>query len=280
MKTPQRIPLLLAVLLALGAPSLAVPAQDAGAAAQALPSAREVIDRFVEVTKAKDAIAKTKSMHMKGKFSMAAMGMEGPMELWTAKPDLRVSSVELGAFGTVLAGYDGKVAWMTQPMIGARLLKDNELLQSKTEAAYDGVLKATELYESMKTVGRENFEGKDCYKVELVVKPLPGMDVEKSRVARTTQDFYDVASGLLIGTKSTLQGESGSGPSTTIYSDYKEFGGYLLASKSTIRASGQEIAVTIDSVEFDTATDATFALPKEVQGLLDNEAKKAQAKPQ
>jgi hypothetical protein len=38
--------------------------------------------------------------------------------------------------------------------------------------------------------------------------------------------------------------------------------------------------LAIESVEFDTATDTTFALPKEVQALLQSQAQKAQAKPQ
>jgi len=280
MKTPQRLPFFLSVLLTLAAPGWALPAQDAAPAAEALPSAREVIDRFAEVTHAKEALEKTRSVHMQGKFSMPAMGIEGAMEIWSGKPDLRLTSIEMGGFGSMLSGFDGQVAWMTNPMMGARILKDAEFLQAKLEASYDSVLKSPDLYESMKTVGRENFEGKDCYKLELVAKPLAGMDAEKTREVRTINEFYEVASGLVAGSKGKQEGEMGGGPYTQIAADYKEFGGQLVATKNTVRASGQEIVLTIDTVEFDTAGETTFALPKEIQALLESEAKKAAAKPQ
>src|SRR6185295_2890021 len=108
---------------------------------QALPTAREVIDRFAEKTQAKAIVDKTHSTHIKGKFSMAAMGIQGAMDAWSAKPALRLVSIEMGSFGAVQSGYDGQVAWMTQPMMGARILKDTEFLQAKLEAAYDSSLK-------------------------------------------------------------------------------------------------------------------------------------------
>src|SRR6185369_12258086 len=53
-----------------------------------------------------------------------------------------------------VAGYDGKVAWMVQPMVGPRILTGTELMTTRIEAVYDGALKTSDRYESMKTVGK------------------------------------------------------------------------------------------------------------------------------
>lgn len=277
MTTPRRSPLLVALLglVLAGAPAV-VHAQQAAAATATLPSAREVVDRYLEVTKLKTALEKTKSRHIKGKFSMEAMGMTGAMEAWGARPDKRLTKIELGTFGTMTSGFDGTVGWQVNPMVGTRVLKDSELLQAKLEAAYDTDLKPASLYESMKTVGQEKFEGKDCFKVEVIAKPLPGMDPATSLKGRTTHEFYEVASGFLLGSMGVAEGEMGGGPFTQVFSDYKELGGAMIATRTVVRASGQEFALTVESVEFDTATDDLFALPKDVQVKVQPPAPKPQ----
>jgi hypothetical protein len=280
MKQRRRTSLFLATVLALFVPGFVPSAQEAAAATQTLPSAREIFDRFVEVTHAKDVLATKTSMHVVGRFEMPAMQMKGAMEAWSAKPNLRLTSIEFGTFGKAIQGYDGKVGWMTHPMVGARVLEGGDLLQFALEADFDAVLKNPERYESLKTLGTESFEGKNCYKVELVAKPLEGMDAAKTKQMRTSLEFYEVDSGLLAGTKGYQESDMGAGPTMSVASDYKDFGGQLMAAKTTMKTGGQEFLLLFDSVEYDTATDATFALPKEIQDVLASRAAKSAPKPQ
>jgi hypothetical protein len=271
-KLSSSLPALAFLLFSL-APTLTA-APQAQVVQTELPAARAILDRFAEAAHLKESLARTRSMHGRGKFSMEAMGLEGALELWSAKPDRRIVSMEMGPFGKVVTGYDGQTAWMTHPMTGARILEGVELMQLKLEAAYDAGLKTADLYESMRTIGREPFEGHDCYKVELVAKPLEGMDVEKTRAVRTSIEYYEVESGLLLGASGRQEGEMGGGPYTQVYSDYEDFGGQLMATRTRVRASGQEFMITIDSVEYDTATEATFALPVEIQKMVEAAAAK------
>lgn len=273
MKTLLR-PSLLALVGLLSVPAAPALASSRPAAqgATELPAARAIIDRFIEVTHSKEVLEKTRSLHVVGTFSMSAMGLEGAAEIWSARPNLRVVSIEMGAFGKTVTGYDGKNAWMVQPMIGARLLSGTELLQASLEADYDAALKRGDKYLSMETVGQEAFEGKPCYKVKLVAKPMEGMDAEASLPARTSFEYYEVTTGLLAGTSGFVDSEMGSGPFTTVSSDYKEFGGQLLATRTQVRQSGVEIQLLFASVEYDTATPETFVPPIEIRKLLEGEA--------
>jgi hypothetical protein len=269
-KVPMAVP---------GATPVAAPAEASAAAPvqPSQPTGREVVERYAALAHLGESLAKTSSLHAKGKFALEAMGLEGVAEVWSAKPDRRLVTMEMGAFGTMVTGYDGRTAWMTHPMMGARLLADTELLQIKLEAAYDSALKPERDYESLQNLGRESFEGKDCWKVEAVAKPLEGMDPEKTRAARTTIEYYEVESGLLLGNSGRQEGEMGGGPYTTVFSDYRDFGGHVMAAKTRVRQAGQEITLTIESVEYDTATDATFAPPVEVQKLIEARGAKAGA---
>lgn len=251
-------------ILALAAPS--VRAQEA--VAQALPTAREVVDRFAEVAKLRESLEKTRSMHARGTLSIPALGIQGKLETWSAKPSQNRMSMDMGPAGTMVAGCDGEVAWMTHPLMGARLLKDTELLQSRVEASWFAALKQGEAYESLRTVGREAFEGKECWKIEVVTRPLPGMDAEETRESRTTHEYYEIESGLLRGAKSRMEGELGTVASTTFHAEYRELGGRLLATRTIVRQTGQEIVLTVDSVELDTLGPEAFLPPPEVQALL------------
>ena len=262
-------PVLFAAALVLSGVSFAHPAQEAApaSATEKLPSAREVIDRYAKETGLTTIAEKTKSSHAKGKMSIPAVGIEGPMEVWSAKPDRQLVEINLPAIGEVKTGYDGKVGWVIQPMIGPKILQGSELLRMKIDSAYDAGLKNSDLYESIETVGKESFAGKDCYKVKVVIKPLAGMDAEKTKETRTAFEFYEVATGLLVGKKGVEASDMGDTPYTSEVSDYKKFGDQLVPTKTVQKISGQEMMFTIDSLEFDTVSEDVFALPAEIKTL-------------
>jgi len=270
----------LSLFLLLLTPGVSAARQEAAPVQEALPEARAVIDRFAEVTHQKELVAKTRSVHQTGQVKMS-MGLEGPLEVWAAKPARRLSISTLGEAGEIKIGFDGETGWMNYAMLGgARLLEGADLLPVSLESRYDAGLKPAEAYESLRTVGRENFEGKDCYKVEVVARPLADMDAEKTLKSRTTFEFYEVASGLLIGAKGFYEGEFGSSPFTVVQSDWKDFGGYLWPTRTVNRQGPVELTSLLTAVEYDTVDEGVFQLPPDVQALKQaaKPAEKAPAK--
>lgn len=233
-----------------------------------MPTAREVIERHVTACNLREALGREQSLHVEGRVSVSATGAEGTIEMWGAKPGLNRSRIQLGEGVSVFGGYDGNVAWMVHTASGARVFEGLDLLQSRLEADWDEALKEGDLYESLRTVGRERFEGRDCWKLEVVAKPLPGMDAEATRLARTAHELYEVESGLLAGRK-TRRDDGGAGVlATTVFSAYRDFGRRRMASQTLVRQDGQETRVTIDAVEFDTVSAGFFRPPAEIQRLL------------
>src|SRR4051812_38560977 len=101
----------LAVLLCVGWVAWAAdekPATTTQAPAKDLPSARAVIDRYVEVAGGKEAFLKHNSVLIKGKTEVAGKDINGSMTVATAKPNKMVLIVELAGI-PIKTGFDGKV---------------------------------------------------------------------------------------------------------------------------------------------------------------------------
>jgi len=265
MRFLRTLPLVLLASLAVLAPS----AQEPAAAAQALPEARALVQRFLTVTKY-EVVAKSQSRHEKGTLELPVG--KGQLESWSVRPLSTRQVTKLGDFGTFESGILAGTAWMTLPGGGATLLEGVELLQVRLDGAYDAATKPETLFQSLTTVGREAFEGVECFKVEVVARPLEGMDVEATKKARTFHEFYEVESGLLRGSKGLLEGEISKGPYVRIFKDYKELAGTLVPTRTVLRQDSLEVVTKLESIDFDTATAADLAAPKAIQRLLAAEA--------
>ena len=270
------LPFLVALAVPLAAPPLArqQPAQTA-----AVPEARAVIARFLEVTKLGEKLEKSQSRHEK--MNLAIGGMEAAGERWSARPATRKDAIDLGGLGGIVhTGVTGGAGWTSDPMRGPVLLEGVDLLQMRLEADWFSVLKPDSLYESVRTVGLEAFQGKGCWKVESVARPLPGMDPEATKAARTILEYYEVESGFLVAQNGTMDGELGTGPTSSVFSDYKDFGGIQLPAKTTLRQAGIECVLTLVSVEFDTVAEEDLAPPADVKKLIEAAGTKSEPKPQ
>jgi hypothetical protein len=100
--------------------------------------------------------------------------------------------------------------------------------------------------------------GEACYKVKLVWKS-----------GRETFDCYSVASGLLIASMGKQESAMGTVEVTNLLSDYKDFGGQKIATRLTQQVMGNEQVITINSVDYDAADAATFAMPAAIKALAE-----------
>ena len=108
---------------------------------------------------------------------------------------------EIAGIGAFAEGYDGEVGWDLQPMMGPSLAEGFTLQQRK--AAYDLARYAPELFEKIETVARESYEGKDCYKLRLLLKRFESddpdiADEKKSKDYREYVEYFDVESGFVV----------------------------------------------------------------------------------
>ena len=240
-------------LLIAGASSIA-----AQTPATALPAAKDLIAKFVSMTNSAAVLAKHKSVTAKGTLEMPAAGLSGELTITQGRPNRSVMHVNLPGVGEMQQGFDGTTAWSVNPMQGPRLLTGRELQQVREESSFGVSSRQGPNVASAETVEKTEMNGEACYKVKLVWKS-----------GRETFDCYSVATGLLIASIVKQESPMGTIDVTNLIGDYKDFGGQKVATRVAQQAMGQEQVMRFTAVEYDTATDSTFAMPPSIKALTE-----------
>lgn len=227
-------------------------------AADDLPKAATIIDKYVEATGGKAAYEKKHSSIQTGSMEFGALGLKGKVTSYHSEPNLTYTEIELEGMGKVTDGSDGKVAWSNSAMQGPHVKEGNEKAQAMRSARFNAEVHWRDSYKSAETKGVESVDGKDCYKVVLTPE-------EGSAVTR----FYDKESGLLMKESATMQSPMGEVQVDAYPSDYRKEGDILLPHKLKQSFAGQEFTISIDSVKYnqEIAKDR-FDLPDEIKALV------------
>lgn len=226
------------------------------AAAQQLPPARQVIDRYVEAIGGREAISRQKFRSIETEMSMPAMGMTMTVKTLMAAPNRMITSAEMPGAGTLRSGYDGAVGWQVNPMTGPSLMSGAELEQNVQLSDFYSALNYDKLYRSMETTERAELNGRPCYRVKLVTAS-----------GRESWQCFDTETGLMVATGGKQESQMGSMEVTSLLSDYRDFDGVKMATRSTTRMMGQDMVVTVKSVSHAPVEASAFALPAEIQAL-------------
>lgn len=233
-----------------------VPAVAAQAASD-LPPASQIIERFVRAVGGREALLGHKSRRQVGTFSLPAQGVTGDLEMLAAAPDLVRIRVTIAGIGEIEQGFDGRVAWLVNPMMGPMVLDGRARAHLQMDADFYEELHAPERFSTVETLERATFDGVPAYAVRLT-----------RRSGEVDVEYFAIDSGLLVGTVARRVTPMGEVETTTVLSDYREFGGVKLPMRIVQRAMGIEQVLTIARVEFDTLDRAAFAPPPAIAALV------------
>jgi hypothetical protein len=243
---------------------LAGAAAITGFAADPLPSAESILDRYVQVTGGKQAYQKRKTEIAHGTVEFASLGIKGAMTRYAAEPDKYYDTVEIEGIGKMETGVNGPIAWDNSALLGPRVKSGVERAEAIREGNLNSTVNWRKLYPKVETAGVESIDGEDCYKV--IMTPAEGQPI----IA-----YYQKKSGLQVKLTTVATTQMGDVPLELIASDYKNFGGILEPAKVTQKTGPQEFTITLERVEANPVIPPEkFALPAEVRKLVD----KAEAK--
>jgi len=241
--------------LRVAAVALALLAPVAGA--QTLPSPATLAARHDSLIGGRAALEPLRSIRIIGTFSLAAAGIEAPLEILKLRPNKYVFRAALGPMGEVMQGFDGTTAWAVQPGQGPMILTGPQAAGIAEQADFFGDLHNYSKYASTETVGEEQFAGQRTYKVKLT---RPNGDI--------VNEFFNVETGLSAGGSATVQGPTGPAETVSMVSDYKRFGGLLVATRLVQRLPQYEIVLSFVTLEFDQVTELDVTPPEGVLALL------------
>lgn len=229
-----------------------------------LPSAQEVVDKYIEATGGREAYEALESQTAKGSFEMPMMEIKGTMQIFQQAPDKMLVIVDIPDLGQIRRGVNGDVGWMTDPMSGTRLLTENERSDTLRDADPNTLLDIDESYESVEVKGVEDVKGEEAY--HLVFTPKGG--------GTLSDQYFSVESGLLVKTAQTETSPMGEIRSESFLSDYKEVSdeGLRQPHRITAASGGVKQVMTIEEAEVNVDIPAErFEIPDDVKQLLEKE---------
>jgi len=228
--------------------------QDSGSAK--LPSAAEVLERYVAATGGRDALLRHTSVTVHGRYQDPANHVDVETVAYF-KGTKAAQKAFLAGERLYQAGYDGAVAWDIDAAGKVTIHHGDEEKSLARDADMYYHLHVLDYFKSMDVTSVQEFNGHQCYALKGV-----------NNWNQPNEQFYDKDSGLLIGYLFDTKWRGGPGETTQLFEDYKTFGGVLMPTKSTGRdANGVSISL-ITAVTYDDVEDSVFVLPDAVKKAL------------
>ena len=259
----------------LAKPAIPSPAAPGGAAAPSIPrmpaapkfrelpvegetpSPKDIFAKHVDATGGAVAWEAKKSMTSTGAIEIPAVQMKGTLKMSAMAPDRVVVESELPGIGKTAQGFDGTVGWSIDPMRGPALMDLRQVAQIKRDGNFRKDLALAQDPGTSEVIGLFEFEGTPCWQVK-----VDGVGDQPA------SQFYARDTGLMRGMAMSAATPMGDLPVILVMDDYRDFGDVKVSAKSTTKVMGQTQVMTIDTVDWNAATDADFALPATIKALV------------
>jgi len=233
---------------------LALTASVPGARAAEVPTATQVLDRYIEATGGRAALEKLRSRVMTGTVDVTALGASGQFEVRAMVPNRQVSRIEFGGFGVLREGYDGTNAWTAAPGLGVRLKSGGELARTQRTMGFPRELKLAESYARFQVKGPAKVGAADVWLLEAAPKE-----------GKPDHFYFDQKSGLLLREESTVESAVGVMNFQIDFDDYRVVDGVKVPFSIRIPQPAElGFHVKIAEVKHNGGlTEAEFARPKD-----------------
>lgn len=210
--------------------------------AAGLPSATDVLDKYVAAVGGVAAIQKISSRVGTGKVTFAA-GPALPVQISWKAPGKQIMTVHLPA-GDSTTVWNGHAGWLSSP---------GGPVHETSEADYDGArldadlqlpVHLKQLFSDIKVIGVEKVRDHDAV---LLLASNPGQS--------GLELFFDAQSGLLLRQLRFSKSPLGLNPARIDYDDYKDFDGVKVPLHMTIARPRTKLDIQLDQVSQNVAVD-------------------------
>jgi outer membrane lipoprotein-sorting protein len=216
----------------------------------ALPSAEQILDKYLQAVGGAEAVRKINSRAEKGTISFG--GQQFPVEVVAKAPNKRISTVHTPN-GDSITAFDGHNGWLGNP--GGRAPRD----MTEQEADAIGFDAAFYMPVEVKTMFNQFFvrpttDKVGGHEVYLVIGSKAGKP--------PLRFFFDKETGLLLRTVRYAETPLGRNPTQVDYADYRSEGGVKIPFQWTIARPLGRFTIQVNEVQQNVPIDDTkFAKP-------------------
>lgn len=215
---------------------------------QQQPSVDDILTKYTSAVGGAEAMQKITSRAMKG--TIAAMGGNTPIDVYTKAPNMRVT-VTHNQNGDSYTAFDGKAGWMGSTGRPAREMSSSESAASAIDAEFNLALHIKDMYPQLRRGRPETVDGVECDVINGQAQGKPAVRL-----------YFDKSTGLLVRQVRFADTPMGRMPTQIDYADYKAVDGVKIPMKWTLSRPNGRFTITIADVKDNAPIeDSKFAKP-------------------
>lgn len=219
--------------------------------ALAMPSADQILARYVEVEGGRAAWQKLTSRVSKGTIEVPSMNLSGTVEIHEKAPDRLVGVVTING-QSFRQGFDGTIGWTDDPENGLREQSGAELAEARRDADFYHPLDLTKLYTNFTVTGKEKIGDRETYVMQGAVPEGGDPDIM----------YFDIQTGLPIRIVSQHHGPDGITKFVEDFEDFRDVDGIKLPFILHQTNGDTLLTITLNDVHHNVALDdSEFAKP-------------------
>ncbi|MCX7925111.1 MAG: hypothetical protein N2554_04795 [Fimbriimonadales bacterium] len=221
-------------------------------AQQAKPrNAQQVLDRMAQAMGVAQA-AKIRTIQMTGTVQYPTQGMQGRYEAFYKAPNKFLLKATIQGIGEIQQGYDGKVGWEKNPMLGLRELKGAELEQIRMSAESGAQNDIRKTLRNPTLTGQEKVGNRNAYVI-----------TAQSRWGGPVRIYVDSQRYLLLRMDTEAAAPGGKLSISIFFDDYRKVDGIMYPFITRQFTAGVEAVTKVERVRHNVAIDdAIFRKPK------------------
>ena len=240
------------ILSAEGAPPTMHMHEEAGAAPPALPTAQNILEKYLAAVGGAEALQKVKTRAQKG--NILAFGDKYPIEIFSEGPEKRVS-ISHPKSGDSVTAFNGEVGWLAMPR-GFHQMSSAEQQAARIDAQLYFPARLPELFQEFQVRPGKAIDGHETYLVSAKGKDLPSVQL-----------YFDQESGLLMRLIKYAETPLGRNPTEIDYADYRVADGVKIPYKWTLARPGGRFTIQVDEVKQNVPVDERlFVMPSGGEG--------------
>jgi photosynthetic reaction center cytochrome c subunit len=214
----------------------------------ALPSAGQILDKYLAAVGGADALHKIQTRVQKG--TIDAFGQSYPIEIFSEAPEKRVS-LSHPPTGTSVTAFNGEAGWLSMPG-GFHPMSASEGEAARIDAELRLPARLRELYTDFRVRPGETIAGRPTYLV-----------IAKAQGKPTLNLYFDQENGLLLRLIRFAETPLGRNPTQIDYGDYRETDGVKIPYRWTLVRPGGAFTIRVDSVQQNVPVDEKlFVMPQ------------------
>jgi photosynthetic reaction center cytochrome c subunit len=218
-----------------------------GASQPPLPTADQILDKFVQAMGGEDALHKITSRVEKG--SIAVGNNKAPVEVYSKAPDKRATVTHMGT-GVSITAYDGHVGWLSG-MGRPREMSPAETAAFELDADFYLPVHMKQIFSQLRVRPPEKIGDHEAYQVVALRQGEPPV-----------RFYFDEQSGLLVRELRYAQTALGRMPTQIDYADYRDSDGVKVVCRWTLARPEGRFTIQIDQFQQNVPIDdAKFTEP-------------------